>query len=497
MNVAGVVRSGVALATVFCMLALSFQVPPPVRAEEEDYTQLEPKGMEVFRSALTWARTGKNTAVVFAVDRAEGDYSFNRLISFRMTSTGATKQAKTFMAGIKGRFVFADAISLAAVGAEAPASKTGLLFLAYYMNDKPNKLIFAAAPFDAKGKRKAAFEVLKTIEVDSSKRFANTAIFAQAAGDTVGVSLSTVVQPSLSSIVDDAQAYFLETDLNGALVRGPKAVKLPGGGKLMKFMSMRPAWKYNRWFVPCHRIDFEQLASPTAVDTEPVGSALMVYTARPKANGFAIKLKEIESDDQADATGAYEGIQFLPEVEGGSIPPPSSGLRLFYQKKTFIEDAATAAEQIPLEYTGSYYTRIVKKTAKARKAKRLAVPEWVPELQSEPGDRGVNSHEVVSEAVVTADGRIVIGMTRYQEIFRAASAPSDEGMSEIAGLNMVLTITLVAMVYITATAIHPELSTQLCFFNKMLLLGGMAAFLLPGYLMSSYVLAMMAVFLQL
>ena len=493
MSFVGMARSAVALATAFCMLSLSFQAPPPARAEEDDYNRLLPKGMDVFQSAMAWARTGKNTAVIFAVDRPEGQYSVNRLVSFTMDSSGKTKTARTFMAGIEGRFVFADAISLADDGAGTPASKSGLVFLAYYMNAKPNKLIFAAAPFDAKGKRTGDFNVLKTIEAETSLRFSNTVIFARAAGDTVGVALSTAVTPATSSIKTDSQAFFMETDTSGVPTRGPKAVKLPGGGKLMKFMGMRPAWKYNRWFVPCHRIDFEEVASPPAVDAEPVGSALMVYTAKPKGSGFAVKLKEIESDGQADAAGAYAGLQFLPEIPGGSIPPPSKGLRLFYQKKTFTDDA----DESPLNYIAKYYTRIVKKTAKALKANQLATPAWQPELQSEPDDRGSNSEEVISEAVVTADGRIVIGMTRYQEIFRGAG-PTAEDVEERAGRNLMFTVTLAAMVYIAAVAIHPNLSLNLCYFNKLLLLGGMAAFLLPGYLMMpNYMFAVFAMFLLL
>lgn len=498
MSYEGIARSAVAVATIFCMLALSFQVPAAAKgaAADDEYHRLLPRGMDTFMSAMTWARTGKNTAVVFAVDRPDDNDSVNRLISFRTTSTGKTRASKTFMGGIEGRFVFADAISFAAPGADAPASKPGLLFLAYYKNAAPTKMIFAVAPFDAKGKRTAAFRVLKTIEVAWYLRFADTVIFARAVGERVGVSLSTAMTPSMSSAILESQAYFLETDIAGVPTRGPRAVNLPNGGKLMKFLSMRPAYKYNRWFVPCQRVDVKHVASAPNGNTEPVGSALMVYYAKPMANGFAMKLREVESDDQADAAGAYAGVQFLPEVEGGSIAPARNGLRLFYQKRSYTEAAGPAAEQSPLDYTGKYYTRVVKKTAKALKAKHLPSPEWDPELQSEPGDINSDSEEVISEAVVTSDGRIVIGMSRYQEIIRAAG-PASEGNVVTTGEFMAFAVTMIGLVYIAAMATPPDLSLHQCYYTKMLVLGGWAAFLMMGRLIGlAYALAMFVTFMQ-
>lgn len=308
-----------------------------------------------------------------------------------------------------------------AVSTGGAKSKTvGLVYLARYLPNLSNDLIVSVGKIDNKGSLIGSFSQLMRIKnVNATNQFKKVKIVAVKRDDAIGVAVSAVNEQNYSTF--RSFAYFLETDTNGTLLRGPRAVKLTNRGNKQCSQVGKPIWTGSNWLVPARNVDERAAATGVSVTGDiTYPHSLNVIYVKPKGSKLRTKFREIDNDKQPTKTFIYNGGQFLPKA--ASISPPAAFHNLLSQRR----DYSPEGEKDPLTYHCDYrYWKIKNNGKKKGKEGEIPIGEWQPTLERRPDDDFSVSRENISNAALMADGRYLLILTRNLRIRRAATAPEE------------------------------------------------------------------------
>lgn len=426
-------RSVIAVITAISVFMLSAKYQPVFIAADEWYTTLKPQGLNYLIDLQDMVAADQDGGIVFASVGDKGYWSTPySLIAFRLGSDGTPSAVRKVHENIQNRSMSVSGISLwdGSTTTEPPnGAAAGMVFYSFY-SQKQDKATFSMARVGANGERVGDVQNLKVINAPAGQTFDHATIRATRDTETVGVAFSVVYKRAYSWPGDIARSkvFFLETDLQGKVQRGPREIKMPNGGQYRSYKVGHPAWNGANWLAPIAGITHRAVSTgPASLDTEPVENTLTVIAVKPKGKKFGIKVKQTESDKQASSSFAYDGIHFIPTLKTGNTSPTKvEKLTLLYQHKTYLKDvdmSVAAGNNDPRDYDSTFSIRQVKKNAKTKAAKSVKFPVWNPRLKAKTDDGWSYSDEWISRPAVAPNGTVFLNHGRVLEIGRAGSPP--------------------------------------------------------------------------
>lgn len=411
----------IVLAAYLPLLFSSTPVSSRASSLDEDFARVTPK--KTLGITLQYGATlvGGDRCVIFASD-AENFYRPHRLISLCVTDKNKVYPAKVFLKDFYEKFASVQAIDLKDFGAgsiDSPGAAAGIVIGLQVEEVFFSKLYIMAAKFNAKGKKQGALEILETIAAPAKRSFTRENMTTAKGKNSVGIAVAALIQDEQWN-EESTKVYFMETDFNGKVIRGPAELKLPNDGALQAVRLGKPVLDGKWWRIPATSINY----TDNGVSTPEIGTSghtLMVLSAKPKGKGYKSKSNKVAGDNVAYDEYLFTGLQFLPPAQSAGAPayPPATTLDLFYQ----FEQARMPTQDNPLPSGYSYFIQATKKGKPQGEPVEVKIPGWEPRLQYNQNDRAY-SFELVSNVVADAGGNFVVGLNRSLNL--TSSAPPGE-----------------------------------------------------------------------
>lgn len=446
----------------------------------DDYFTLSPAGMEKLDGLICWVQTQKGKAVIFSQDYKDDWNNPRRLFSTLLTAPQKASKTNALLTINKGRILAGTAVTYQNAEQISPTASAaiGLLLVVYNEDYRSDRIFVASVPFNAAGKKVGNFKIIKILETGTwEENFYNVSIYAAVQSNNVAITISaTAREQTAEQKVAWSRCYFAETDLNGVKKYNPALVKLPDNGADYQFELLQPSWWQGKWFAASRAVQHNQSARASRV-YDPSGSSLYLFSATPR-KGLTprMKMKLLEKDDQINTDCVYAGVQLLPTSQSSASPAvlDLDKLYLLYQKRKYQD--ATAVD--PRQYSVEMFTRLVKKNGNAKKPKKLEIE--VPAGLVPSSDIDYRSSQVLSGAVISGGGEILLELTRYYQTLYYNVGPS---RMEVTGNHAVyrLNLQLMAMELIFDQMICMECYLDFLHYGQAIYFGGYFGYLYTAY----------------
>jgi hypothetical protein len=401
----------VTLALTALLITLT-AIPSRAGLADDDLVRVKAKKAKDLVRQYDAAKTAEDKCVVFAID-GDDFYRPYRVISLCVTDKNKVYPAKVFI-----EETYSKPVGVAAVGqkdspAGSPkpsAASAGLVFILDYYDSWHNSLLLQMAKFDAKGKKIGPLVEFPRILAPSDREFRGPNIVAAKGKNSVGIAVAVSVVDDQDN-VESAKVYFLETDFDGKLIRGPAELTLPDNGQLQAVMLGEPRLDGKWWRLPASTINHK--SSGASPSYNPIsGHSLLILSAKPKAKGYKSKAVKVEADSQEYDDYTFAGIQFLPPTTGGGVTDPQTGseLNLFYQFKQLKTDPDD-----PLIYDIDYFIQGTKQGRPQGGPVEVQIADWEPGLQPNE-DEWKYSMELLTNVAADGQGGFIVGINRSLNI---------------------------------------------------------------------------------
>jgi len=383
-----------------------------------------------------WVVTRPDSSLLF-VSEWKGQLS-EELYCYALNKKGKAVKSSTLLKNVPSPMVVVSPPNVSSGVHEVAALWVGdhaLVLVIYNGSKKLNKTHLAVGSVDPYGKLIKPLETIDTITSpkDNQIIWASVAVKQNAFG-AIGVVYSTnfFLSNNQESGWRVSKAFLLELDPDGNKLIKPFQIKIPNSGNFSFVDCNRPAWRNQKWLIPCTRVRFKKKFQPGYNYTtfDPIATDLIVFTlTRTGGDSFLARTKTLKRDRKSKGLFTFTAISFLGEpfiapFKGNAALGSTDDLLLFYQHKQEIPESQQTADRYSYTYN---VQRLSWQGNKKGKPDPIFIPPWNHTIVNlNPKNIYYYTNEV-SVPAAAEDGRFVLSQVRTMVAFMGSNSTQTEG----------------------------------------------------------------------